>query len=380
MTVRKRIARSNLIMILVPVGVTLLMLVSGAATALYALENIYLPQLGLTLAELHNAGELYEQMFMPFSVFFWIYIGVLALAVILSIVLTNQFLTRFMFRHISEPLTLLVEGVNRIRNGDLESPIVYDNPDEFLPACEAVNLMASRLKVSMEQSQMEQQSRKELFAGISHDLRSPLTAIRAYTEALLDDVAQTPETKRRYLETIRDKEADIERMVEQLFLFSKMDLDDFPVHPERLELCSEIGRIVVETPMEALEVSTVGLHPAEIVADRLQLQRIVLNIMENSRKYRSGASAHLEISSSYDGDIVRLCFADDGPGVPEEALPKLFHVFYRTDPARRNPNGGSGLGLSIVEKAVHQMGGTITAQNRTGGGLVLLLCLPAAEV
>lgn len=168
MTIRKRIARSNLIMILVPVGVTLLMLISGAAAALYSLETIYLPQLGLTLAEIHNAGEHYEQMFMPFAVFFWIYIGVLALAVILSIVLTNLFLTRFMFRHISEPLSLLVEGVNCIRNGDLEAPIVYDHPDEFLPACEAVNLMASRLKASMEQSQLEQQSRKELFAGISH--------------------------------------------------------------------------------------------------------------------------------------------------------------------------------------------------------------------
>lgn len=379
MTIQKRLTRSNLIMILVPVGVTALMALSGLAAALYLLDTIYLPQLGMTLEEAHAQLESYERTFQTLEIFVWCYVAVLGLAVVLSIALTNQFLTRFMYRHISEPLALLVEGVDRVREGDLESPIQYDAPDEFRPACEAVNLMAARLRDSMEQSQLEQQSRKELFAGISHDLRSPLTAIRAYTEALLDNVAPSPERQRRYLETIRDKEADIERMVEQLFLFSKLELSDFPLHPERLELRAELERIVRETPMEDLTVSLEGLRPAEIVADRLQLERVALNIMENSRKYRERPTARLEISSEYDGDTVVLRFADDGPGVPDEALPKLFNVFYRTDPARKNPNGGSGLGLSIVEKAVRQMGGTITAENRPEGGLLLRLRLPAAE-
>lgn len=379
MTIRKRLTRSNLVMILIPVAVTALMLASGLAAALYLLETVYLPQLGLSLTEVHNAVEQHEQTFATFEVFVWIYVAVLGLAVVLSIVLANQFLTRFVFRRIQEPLEQLVAGVDRIRSGNLEAPIAYDEPDEFRPACEAVNLMAARLRASMELSQHEQQSRKELFAGMSHDLRSPLTAVRAYTEALLEGVARTPEAQQRYLEIIHDKACEIERMVEQLFLFSKMDLEDFPVQPERLELRPEISRIVEETPLEGLAVSMDALEPGTVLADRLQLQRIVCNLMENSRKYRTAPLAHLDISARFRDGWAELRFADDGPGVPEETLPRLFDVFYRTDPARRNPNGGSGLGLAIVAKAMQRMGGTAAAENRPEGGLTVTLRLPAAE-
>ena len=110
--------------------------------------------------------------------------------VFLTILMTNRFLTRFVVRRIEEPLDLLSDGARRLGDGDLDYRITYTGKDEFAPVCGAFNEMAARLKESVERTRRDEESRKELLAGISHDLRSPLTSIRAYVEGLLDGVAK----------------------------------------------------------------------------------------------------------------------------------------------------------------------------------------------
>lgn len=126
---------------------------------------------------------------------------VIAFAIFLSILLTNGFLTKFVFKKIEDPLAILTNGVHEIRDGNLDYRIAYDRRDEFQPVCEDFNEMAGKLKESVDQIQQQERSRKELVAGISHDIRSPLTSIQAYVEGLLDGVAKTPEAQKRYLET-----------------------------------------------------------------------------------------------------------------------------------------------------------------------------------
>lgn len=208
MTVKKRLRRSNIHMFLIPLLTAALLLILGAGIAIYILETNCLPKIGLSLHEMHIAVEQYESLFQSFEVFVWIYVGAVGMALLLTIVFTNVHLTRELFSHISEPLDTLVGGVDRIRAGDLDSPINYTEPDEFKAACDAVDLMAAKLKASLEAEQSRQQSRKELIAGMSHDLKSPLTSIRAYTEALLEGVAETPEMQKKYLETIHKKVRD----------------------------------------------------------------------------------------------------------------------------------------------------------------------------
>ena len=163
MTIRRRLARSNLVMILIPVAI----------------------------AALHETGEQLETAFAGAKALAAIYAGTVILALLATVAFTNFYLTRSLFRHISAPLQTLVAGVERIRGGDLESPIGYTAEDEFKPACDAVDAMAARLKASLDaQSRQQQQQRQELIAGMSHDLKSPLTSIRAYTEGLLDGVAK----------------------------------------------------------------------------------------------------------------------------------------------------------------------------------------------
>ena len=374
MTIKKRLSKSNMYMFLIPMLAAAVLLILGAGIALYILETNYLPKLGLDLHELHLMLEQYEDPMQSFEIFVWIYVGAVGMALILTILFTNVYLSHELFSHISEPLEELVEGVERIRSGDLEHPICYTEPDEFKAACDAVDMMAARLRASLEAEQRRQQSSKELIAGMSHDLKSPLTSIRAYTEALLDGVADTPEAQRRYLGTIHGKELEMEHMVACLLEFSRLELSEYPAKPENLALKSELEGIVSDLRQEA-DIDLSGVGNAQVCADRGQLRRIVENIIGNSVKY-CPARPRIGISSQRLGGFVRIKFSDNGPGVPVEALPRLFELFYRTDPARAKPGSGSGLGLAIVRRSAEQMGGHAFAENAEGGGLCIVIDLP----
>ena len=304
----------------------------------------------------------------------------LTFLVFLTVLMTNRFLTRFVVRRIEAPLDLLSEGARRLGSGELDHRIVYEEKDEFAPVCAAFNEMAARLKTSVERIRRDEESRKELLAGISHDLRSPLTSIRAYVEGLLDGVARTEEARQRYLRTIRTKAEDIDRLVSQLFVYSKLDLEGVPMEMRPVRLDGFISCFVEEAAPDSrargLEITVEPLPSVTVSADPEQLRRVFSNILDNSIKYKRRETGHLRITLEESG---RMTLADDGPGVPEEALPRLFDVFYRSDPARRDPAGGSGLGLAIAAKAVHAMGGAIRACSGPGGGLAIEITLQKEE-
>lgn len=304
---------------------------------------------------------------------------VILFTIFVSILLTNRFLTKFVFKRIEETLHILADGVHEIRDGNLEYRIAYDRKDEFLPVCEDFNEMAARLKASVDGIQRQELSRRELIAGISHDLRSPLTSIQAYVEGLLDGVARTPEAQKRYLETIKAKAQDLAHIISQLFLFSKMDLGENPENLCNLRLDEKITETVAALEEEYREHGIhihLELEQVEICADSVYLHRIVTNILENSLKYKEKESGNVWICLKRIVGGCRLSFADDGPGVPEAALPHLFDVFYRSDPSRQNPGNGSGLGLAIVAGAVRRMGGTIQARLNEPEGLCICIDLP----
>lgn len=378
MTIKKRLARSNLAMFVIPVLAAAVVLAFGFGAALVLLDRIYLPRLGLTLYDLNRTGEQIEDIFFEFKAFLCIYAGAVAAALVLTIVLTNVYLTRRLFRHISDPLDALTAGVARIRDGDLDAPIAYAEPDEFKSACDSVDEMAARLRASLEQQQSEQQKKQEMIAGISHDIKSPLTSIRAYTEALLDGVAENEETKRHYLQTIYAKESDIEAMVNRLFAFTKMDMRGYPIRMERLPLREALEEAAAEQDADGVTIELNGVSTLTVLADRELLRRIAENLLDNSRKY-GGEKVHVTISARERIGFAEVSFADDGAGVAEEQLPKLFDVFYRGDAARTMPGSGSGLGLAVVKKAVEEMGGSVRAENVETGGLRVIFTLPLTK-
>lgn len=304
--------------------------------------------------------------------------------IIFIIYLTNRFLTKFVFQKISEPLQILTEGVHQIEKGNLTYQIMYDEEDEFKNVCEDFNDMAVRLKQSVDKSQKEEKNRKELLASISHDIRSPLTSIRAYVEGLLDGVADTEEKQKMYLQTIQDKTKQLDQLVKKIFLFSKMDMDDYPYDVQRIDAVEEINDFLDATSQEYDQQGLMIVNKklpkkAVIEADPVYFRSIFMNLLDNSAKYKNKDIVHVSIYGKIDNQTLKLMIDDDGPGVPEEALMKIFDVFYRNDPSRNHPYQGSGLGLAIVAKSIQQMKGSIRAENITNGGLRMIIELPLVK-
>ena len=319
MTIRRRLARSNLVMILIPAAIAAVLLLLGGGLALLLLERVWLPRLGLSFAALHETGEQLETAFAGAKALAAIYAGTVILALLATVAFTNFYLTRSLFRHISAPLQTLVAGVERIRGGNLESPIGYTAEDEFKPACDAVDAMAARLKASLDAQSRQQQ--QELIAGMSHDLKSPLTSIRAYTEGLLDGVAKDEAARTRYLQTIYAKESELEALVNRLFSFAKLDLDEAPADLVPLDIAGTLQSIVDSCDAEALDVRLGELPEGRVLADRELLTRSIANLLDNSRKYGAG---HAIVSAEVTAKDVCISVTDNGPGVDPAQLEKIF--------------------------------------------------------
>ena len=306
----------------------------------------------------------------------------LLFCLLIVIVLANIMIAKYMSRRITNSINTLASGVNEISSGNLTHRIDYKGGDEFDGVCCDFNEMASRLSDMVEQRQADEKSRRELIAGISHDLRTPLTSVKAYIEGLRAGIATTPEMQEKYLDTIQRRTEDIEYIIKQLFMFSQIDIGEFPLHLEVVDIGSELAEMVAgfadEYKEMGLAVSLVENISGESVSiDTVQFKNIVQNILGNSVKYCNRDDAWAKVlCQKADNDNVSITIKDNGPGVTDEMLTKMFEVFYRGDEARNNLRKGSGLGLAITSKIIERFNGRIRAENVTDGGLAVIITLP----
>lgn len=319
----------------------------------------------------------YKNTFIDFA-------ALLAATVIAIICITNYLLTRFLLKSIVGSLEILNFGVHQIQLGNLDYRIEYDRRDEFSTVCVDFNLMAQRLHDSVERQEKDARSRKELIAGLSHDLRTPLTSIKAYVEGLVDGIAATPHMQKVYLETIKAKAEDINQIVDKLFLFSKMDIGEFPFYPEKLNIGEELTAFITANAEEYKSKGLIlkqmqNLNNTAILIDPVQFRNVLTNITENSVKYKNKECGVMEIACFEKEQNVCITLTDDGPGVPEDSLAKIFDIFSREDPSRNNPNKGSGLGLAITAKVIERSGGHTHAENVPDGGLRIVITMPICE-
>lgn len=263
--------------------------------------------------------------------------------ILLIILLTSRFLSSFMIRHIVPPLETLKQGAMEVQEGNLSIRLVHKGNDEYRPVFRAFNLMTEELSLSLTEREEEERKRKELIASISHDIRTPLTVIRAYAEGLRDGVADTEETL--------DLSAVLHDFIE-----------------ENRNSFKEKGLVLSAETAEHVPIR----------GSRLLLNRILMNLASNSAKYKTAGEGHLFLHLEKGNNEAVLTVTDDGPGVPEMSLRHLFEAFYRTDKARSRTEDGSGLGMTIVQKAAHLMNGTVTAENVIPHGLCVEIKIPLA--
>lgn len=310
-----------------------------------------------------------------------IYFVIISLAVF--VLTTSRLLSRFILNNILLPLKKLQIGAEKIRAGNLEVTLNHASDDEIKPVMETFNLMAQKLAESLRESKLQEESRKELVASISHDLRTPLTTIKAYVEGLIDNVADTPEKKSRYLLVIKKKADELNNLIEQLFLFSKMSLGEKAVPFEKINLKSMLEFFVSENLYVWQKAqANVELNiesNAQIIGNFLLLERILSNIISNSIKYRSEENFECKINLKVENKVAVLSVVDNGIGVPEDSLKKLTEPFYRTDKARSHTENGTGLGLSIALKAVEMMNGSLNIENVNPHGLKVVIQIPITK-
>lgn len=308
--------------------------------------------------------------------FFLVIIGLTIL-----VFLMNRFMAIHIYKSIATPLDVLTYGVNEISNGNLDYRIDYTTKDEFSSVCDAFNEMAAKLSEMTRQQQREEQSRKILIAGISHDLRTPLTSIKAYVVGFENGIAKTPAMQKKYLATINQKACELEYIINQLFLFSKLDVGDFPFLFESVNIGDELKQLIVDMKEEYAQKGVsliIDNLPTDVYCsiDIIQFGNVIQNIWSNTAKYKTKECAVSTITCEETQEQITISVYDDGPGVKEEALDKLFDIFYRTDDSRQNVALGSGLGLAISAKIINSFQGTICARNHTNGGLCIDITLP----
>ena len=228
--------------------------------------------------------------------------------------------------------------------------------DELGQACQEFDEMIDYLERSVEARVEYEEARKQMIAGISHDLRTPLTSIKAYVEGLSDGIANTEEKKRRYYDAIRIRVGDLEALVENLSLFSRFDREEYHYSMEKIEVKEFLDRFYHENEIEFLKNHIEWRKapwpevPLFIMGDKKQLKRVLGNLIDNTIKYREKEETVLVIEVEKQKDRLFLRLIDDGPGVPKEEQQKIFETFYRGDQARQNPGKGNGLGLAIIKE------------------------------
>lgn len=297
---------------------------------------------------------------------------------IIILMILAAFITRKMNRMVMEPVELLVAGAERIKSGNMNEKIDYHGETEFEHVCQTFNDMQQTILDDQEQKAKTEQARTDMVTGISHDLRTPLTSIQGYIKGVLDGVADTDEKKRMYLQTAYESTKEMNVLLTKLFDFSRMESGQMPFHMVKADLGEYTAAYVAQKEMTAdpdkLEFHMQMERPyfTEISLDIEQVRRIFDNLLENSIKYGGVMPVQIDISIKETEDEVIFAWKDNGKGVPQEKLERVFERFYRCDEARQMK--GSGVGLYVVKYIMEKHNGSVRAENE--GGLKIMLHFP----
>ncbi|MDE6312304.1 MAG: HAMP domain-containing histidine kinase [Lachnospiraceae bacterium] len=303
------------------------------------------------------------------------------LAVFCVLVLTSGIATFWIYRSVSNPLKKLREATQNIKEGNLDFTLGVNRDDTIGELCADFEDMRKRLKQSTEEKLEYDTESKELISNISHDLKTPITAIKGYVEGIMDGVADTPEKMDRYIRTIYNKTNDMDRLINELTFYSKIDTNRIPYTFHRINVAGYFSDCVDEMSLE-LEAQNIKLQyfnyvdsDVKVIADAEQIKRVINNIVSNSIKYMDKEQGIIIIRIKDVGDFIQVEIEDNGKGIGVKELPYIFDRFYRTDASRNSKQGGSGIGLSIVKKIIEDHGGQIWANSKENTGTVMYFVL-----
>ncbi|USK31329.1 HAMP domain-containing histidine kinase (plasmid) [Bacillus sp. CMF21] len=280
--------------------------------------------------------------------------------------------TFILSRKLSNPLLEMEKATRKIAKGDLNTRVSKRTKDEIGSLATAINDLAVELH-------RYRSNRREFLANISHELRTPITYLEGYANALENNLYQSKEEKKQYLQIIQQEAVRMSKLVNDLFELSKMEEGKVELLFEEVDLVEVVENALLKTKMKAkekglqLDFNRLSDFPI-IYADGLRMEQIVINLIENAIRYTEDGLIKVKLSSN--SNTVRLAVEDTGIGIPEEDVPFLFERFYRVEKSRSREFGGTGLGLAIVKHLVELQGGTISVKSKVGKGTCFELTFP----
>ena len=293
---------------------------------------------------------------------------------IVILVVAGITLTVWVYRSILSPLNKLQEATKQIKAGNLDFTLDVDADDEIGELCNDFEEMRMRLRENAEEKVQYDKESKELISNISHDLKTPITAIKGYVEGIHDGVASSPEKLDKYIRTIYNKANDMDRLIDELTFYSKIDTNKIPYTFTKINVAQYFKDCIEEVGLD-MEARGIELgyfnyvdEDVVVIADAEQMKRVINNIISNSIKYLDKKKGIINIRIKDVGDFIQVEIEDNGKGIAAKDLPNIFDRFYRTDSSRNSSQGGSGIGLSIVRKIIEDHGGRIWATSKEGIG------------
>ncbi len=287
----------------------------------------------------------------------------------------------WIYRSIAVPLVKLRKATQNIKEGNLDFVLEVEGKDEFSQLCQDFEEMRKRLKESTEEKILMDKENKELISNISHDLKTPITAVKGYVEGIMDGVADTPEKMDRYVRTIYNKTNEMDHLINELTFYSKIDTNRIPYTFSKLNVedyfsdCAEELGLEMETRGIELVYANYVEKDVQVIADGEQIRRVIHNIVSNAIKYMEKPKGIIQLRVKDVGDFIQVEIEDNGKGIAAKDLPYIFDRFYRTDVSRNSSKGGSGIGLSIVKKIMEDHGGKVWATSRLGIGTIMYFVL-----
>ncbi len=309
------------------------------------------------------------------------FIIIMVPVVILILIFTTSTIIFLVSRSIIRPLNSLKKATEQIKEGNLDFEISYKRNDEFGELSEAFEAMRKRLKSSVEQQIQYESKRRELISSISHDLKTPITSIKGHVEGIIDGVADSPEKMEKYVQTIYAKANDLDHLIDELFLFSKLDSKNMVYHFEEIDIvkyladCTEEMLLDMENKDILFKFESEYNSPLFVKADREKLKRVLMNILGNAQKYQSKEQGIIHLILTVQNDSVTVEIRDNGRGISEENVDFIFESFYRGEPSRNLSTGGSGLGLAIAKRIIEEHGGVIWVESKENIGTSIFFTL-----
>lgn len=286
---------------------------------------------------------------------------------------------RYFNRKVAEPLKTLTIATDQICGGEYDAEIIGADTEEIDELSRALDGMRLRLKEKAAAEEAMLADRSLLIANISHDMRTPVTTIRGYLQAIEEGVAQTPEQIRDCYDHIRAKTRFLEFLAADMAEFSDLESGRLRYNFENVELCGFLEDMAAEYSDDAAAKGfafTCSLPKEKVVlrADRYRLQRVLQNLLSNAIKYNR-PGGRIDVTLEVNAPYIYLCVSDSGIGVGGDSLKKVFDSFYREDSSRGNVSG-HGLGLAISKQIVEAHHGKIWMQSKVGEGTRVYLCFP----